>query len=115
MAPCLLRLQDARPAVRRIAVLDLLRIAADPSSSAHAQFARGQIADALCDALQRETDPIAAGHLIRGLGEAGRSRHMPALVALRDSTQTPPQLAHDALLAADRIKHRELSDTPRVS
>lgn len=110
MAPCIARLADPRPAVRRIAALDVIRL-----GEAALSDVRMQIANALAQALQRETDPDTAAHLVRGLGQFGRSQHLPALIKVRDSTATPPQLAHDALLAVDRIEHRELSEPPRVS
>ncbi|MFN5945985.1 MAG: hypothetical protein ACK5ZG_09070 [Phycisphaerae bacterium] len=86
------RLQDQRPAVRRIAIMDLLRDGGDAGLTA------------LLTHLPREQDERAALLIVRNCAER---KHQPAravLAQLRDSAAAPAAVAHAALLAHDALE-----------
>lgn len=97
------RLGAAEPGARRVAVLDLIRLAdADPRATA-----------ALLEHVPRETDERAAILIVRHLG---RARHRPAkalLKGLYDDARTPVRLAHAAILAHDAIELAGRADRDR--
>jgi hypothetical protein len=89
-----LRLAEPEAAVRRIAILDLVRLAAKSDG----------VNAALLEHLQREPDEKAAIVIVRHLGQVGFGAARPVLKALYDTLATPPRLAHAAILAHDRIE-----------
>ncbi len=86
------RLRDAAPAVRRVAILDAARTGTPQS------------AGALLVHLATERDPKARLLVIRALGSAAYPPAMPVLAGLRADPKTPPQESHAALLAHDAIE-----------
>jgi hypothetical protein len=87
------RLASAAPGVRRLAVLDLIRIA-----PADADALRG-----LLEHLPREVDEKAALAIIRHLAAAGYQEARPVLWTLYEDPGTPAVIAHAAIVAHDRL------------
>jgi HEAT repeat protein len=96
------RLNHVDPGVRRIAAMDLARLAPDDPHRAPA-------ADAVATRLEAEADDSVRCRLVRTLGKLGNLDHLRVLARIRDDAGSSPQLAHDALLAFDLIEHRSLS------
>jgi hypothetical protein len=86
------RLSDPRPAVRRIAIMDMLRDAGESGLTA------------LLTHLLRETDERAALLIVRTCAERTYQPARPVLAQLRDNTATPAAVAHAALLAHDALE-----------
>lgn len=86
------RLKLPQPMARRIAIADLTK---RPEPEA---------IDALLAHLERESDPKAVLRIIDHLGQQRHAAAMIVLVKVRDSDETPVEIAHAATIACDRIE-----------
>lgn len=86
------RLHDPRPAVRRIAIMDVLRDGGEAGLSA------------LLTHLPRENDERAALLIVRTCAERNHQPARPILAQLRDNAAAPAAVAHAALLAHDALE-----------
>lgn len=91
---CVERLRHEAASVRRVAVLDLIRLASSALPEANA---------ALLEHLPREGDEAGALRIVRHLGEVRYAPARSLLKAMYDDRMVPVQLAHAAILAHDRI------------
>jgi hypothetical protein len=89
------RLRDPAVSVRRVAILDLIRLSKEGDAGA---------ARALCEHLARESDEKSLVLIARSLGERGERGALGALARLRDDVKTPAAVAHAAILAHDRLE-----------
>jgi hypothetical protein len=94
---CGRRLAEADAGVRRVAIMDLIRLAADEVLAARANAA-------LLAHLPRETDEKAAILIVRQLGRAAFVPAQAALQGMYDDRGVPARLAHAAILAHDQIE-----------
>lgn len=92
------RLNDTGPAVRRVAIMDALRVQV-PSS-------RDTLLQALLERLESgaERDDKCRLLIIRGLGTTAYIPARETLARLRDSKSTSPAEYHAALVAHDAIE-----------
>lgn len=97
-AQLIARLTDQGPAVRRVAIMDALRVE-DPSS-------RDMLLKTLLARLESnaERDDKCRLLVIRGLGTAAYAPARETLARLRDDTRTSPAEYHAALVAHDAIE-----------
>lgn len=94
------RLTDPRPAVRRIAIMDMLRDAGESGLTA------------LLTHLPRETDERAALLIVRTCAERTYQPARPVLAQLRDNPAASAAVAHAALLAHDSLEVAALPAPP---
>lgn len=92
MTTPLARLHDPRPAVRRIAIMDILRDGGESGLST------------LLAHLPQESDERAALLIVRTCAERNHQPAGPILAQLRDNAAAPPPVAHAALLAHDALE-----------
>lgn len=81
---------------RRVAILDLIRLAGSEAGATAA----------LLERLPRERDERAGVLIVRHLGNVGGPEALPALWGLHQDRATPVLLAHAAILAHDTIQGR---------
>lgn len=86
------RLNDARPAVRRIAAMDVLRDEGEAGLAA------------LAEHVVRERDERCAILIVRALAERGYQPARGALARVRDDGTVAAAVAHAALLAHDALE-----------
>lgn len=98
------RLGDTRASVRRVAVIDLARLA--HSESALAQDALA----ALLTRLERESDTRTALAIAHRLCDARYAPALPTLKKLYDDPATPADLAVEAIRAHDSIEAGKQKD-----
>jgi hypothetical protein len=91
--PILARLASSSRAVRRVAVLDLIRLAA----------IERRAAAALVSHLPHEHDEKSALAIIRHLAERGDDACRAVLWELYQQQETPARVAHAAIMAHDRL------------
>lgn len=97
------RLASDRGAARRLAALDLMTIAKQtPQDDDRANRM-------LLAHLSRETDPAAAARIARHFGETLWRPARQELWRLYRSHETPVEVAHEAVLAHDRIERADRS------
>lgn len=109
------RLASDAVAVRRVAVLDLIRLgerAGESGGDACCAPGVSRVAAALADHLPRETDEKALIAAIRHVGRAGYSPASGTLWALYADRSTPARVAHAAVIAHDTIASRETGRQP---
>lgn len=90
------------------AAADLVEVLAQGEQLAAREAARALVklgpetVPTLLAALPRQ-EPVAAGYAVRSLGELGDARAAPALLAILEQSQTPPELRADTAWALGRL------------
>lgn len=97
------RLASGAAPVRRLAVLDLVRLAGTETEPAREVDLARRVAGVLTDYLRRETDERALIGVARFLARAHHGPALEALWALYADRATPARAAHAAIIAHDTI------------